>query len=261
VSHVLYARYSDLLAGDTVSIVAGSEDADYPKEQVADLDRNYLSLKVAKFTGTSGTFRRTFGGNQSPRAAVFINTTATAITLSNGAGLSEAITIPSTPEDSLRLDPWIDLAGKANLASTQWNAALTGAAGVGLGEFVLAAQLRELLALWQPQPIEAESHPGFHYETDGEVDLDYGKALRVRRGYLTARDEDGRAALLALHRAQQGRLYPFLLIPNAHVNDAMLVKFDSDELQLATVGGSPTTANQFVVDVAFRVKEVQKGIL
>lgn len=253
---ILYARYGDLRTGDTISVTAGSEDANYPRANVIDL----VSHTVGKFTGTSGTYRRTFGGAVSVQAAVFVNTNATAIQLTNNAGLNEAVSIPTTPDDGHPLDPWIDLRQVANTTATQWNAALTGPAGVRLGEFLLIATIRTLYALWQPTTIEDEAHPVVHNETDYAVDLDYSMGVRVRRGELTAREEDGRAAFLALERAQLGRQRPWVLIPNDALNDALLVKLATDSTRIGAIAGSPTVANAYVSDVALAVKEIQKGI-
>lgn len=252
---VLYARYGDILTGDTVTVTAGTENSAYPKEQIIDLK----SRSMGRFTGTSGTYRRTFGGTTTPAAAIFLNTNATAIQLTNNSGLNQAVTIPSTPEDGLPIDPWIDLRGLANVAGTQFNAALTGPAGVGLGEFLLVSSLRTLYALWT-QALEDERHPGIHHETDAGVALDYGFGIRARRGRLTFRDEDGRAQFLSLERSQRGRLRPWVLIPNHALNDAMLVLFDQDGVQLQVVGGSPTTANAYVTDLDVSVVEQQKGL-
>jgi len=253
---ILYARYTDLLTGDTLSAPAGVEDPLYPRANAIDL----VSHTVARFTGTTGTLRRTFAGTVTPEAAIFVNTDATAIQLTNDAGLNLAVTIPSEPEDGLHLDPWIDLRGLANVTAAQWNAALTGPAGVGLGEFLLVGTLRTLYALWTPIPSEDESHPVVHHETDYGVDLDFGFGVRVRGGVLTAREEDGRTAFLSLERAQRGRLRPWVLIPNHALNDALFVKFASDQMSIGPVGGSPTIANAYVSDVSFMVKEQQKGL-
>jgi hypothetical protein len=253
---VLYARYSDLLSGDTITVPSGTEDLAYPRTNITDR----VSHTVGKFTGTSGTFRRTFGVAQAVAAVVFVNTNATAIQLTNNAGLSVAVSIPTTPEDGHPLDPWIDLRGLANTSATQWNAALTGPTGVGLGEFVLIASVRSLLALWQPEPSERESHPVSHAETDYDVDLDYGMGVRVRGGTITAGDVDGRAAFLSLERDQRGRLRPFVLIPNSAKNDALFAKLASDVMEIISVAGSPTDATAFVSTVAIAVKEQQKGL-
>lgn len=253
---VLYARYSDILTGDTVTITAGVEDANYLKENIADR----MSRTVGRFTGTSGTYRRTFGATKTPAGAFFLNTNATAIQLTNNAGLNVAASVPAVPPDGLPLDFGIDLRNEVDAAGTQFNAALTGPAGVGLGEFILVSTLRSVDALWSPEPIDEEGHPVSHEETDAGVDLDYGFGVRFRGGMLTFRDEDGRAAFLALERDQRGRLRPWMLLPYGTFSDVLFVKFVSDTMQLVTVAGSPTVAGAFVTDVAIHVKEMQKGL-
>lgn len=253
---ILYARHSDLRSGDTISITAGDEDTDYPKENVTDRK----ARTVGKFTGMSGTYRRTFSGAVEVVAAAFINTNATAIQLTNDQGLDEAITIPATPEDGIPIDPWIDIRDVANTTAAQWNAALTGPTGVYLGEFLLVATLRSLDGLWTPQPVERDAHPSVHHETDGGVDLDLGLGVRTREADLTVRDDEGRAALLSLQRDQLGRVRPWLLIPNSGLNDAWFVKLTSPAMALQTVGGSPSGLPKFVLDTNLMVREDQKGI-
>jgi hypothetical protein len=253
----LYSRYGDLLSGDTVSITAGSEDADFPKENITD----FLSRTVGKFTGATGTYRRTFGAPVAPEAAIFLNTNATAIQLTNGAGLNEAVTIPSTPEDDLRLDPWIDLRGLPNGSSTTWNAALTAGSAAALGEFILVSSLRSLDVLFTPSPTEEESHPVIHHETDADVDLFYGIGVRTRRGTLSTRGVSGRATFLSLQRAQRGRLRPWIFIPNEALNDALFVHLESSPMRLTPIAFGASDFSTYLTDVSISVKEQQKGIL
>jgi len=253
----LYALYSDLLSGDTVTITAGSEDTEYPKENVSDR----LSRTVGKFTGTTGTYRRTFSGSKTAQAAVFLNTNATAIQLTNAAGLNQAISIPATPEDSRHLDPWIDLRAVANNASTTWNAALTGPAGVALGDFILIENLREMEVLFEPSPAEGESHPVIHHETDYDADLFYGKGVRTRRGLVSARNVAARATFLALERAQRGRLRPWIFIPNEALNDALLVHLESEPMRIVPIAFGAADFTTYLSDVTISVKEQQKGLI
>lgn len=253
----LYARYSDLLSGDTVTVTAGSEDSAYPRTNI--IDR--LSRTVGKFTGTTGTYRRTFGAAKTVEAVVFVNTNATAITLSNADGLSEAITIPATPEDGHRLDPWIDLRGSpiAN-TSAQWNAALTGPTGVGLGEFLLIETLREIQVLWTPEPVEDEAHPVSHQETDYGVDLDYGMGVRQRAGSLSVRGEATRADLLSLTRDARGRLRSWVFIPNEDRDDALFVTLSQDHVRIVPIAPSASGFATEMSDATITIKEQQKGL-
>lgn len=251
----LYARYSDLLSGDTVSVIAGTEDTAYPKANIVDR----LSRTVGKFSGTSGTYRRTFGGAKTVEAAVFVNTNATAITLTNADGLSEAITIPATPEDGHRLDPWIDLRGSPAPSSAQWNVALTGPSGVGLGEFLLVETLRDIEVLWTPSPDEHEVHPVSHQETDYGVDLDYGMGVRQRSGALSVRGEGTREQILSLTRDARGRLRAWVFIPNEDRNDALFVTLAQDDVTIVPISFGTTFATEFS-DSTITIKEQQKGL-
>lgn len=221
----LYCLPSDLLQdGATVSVTAGTEDTAYPKTNLQDR----VAHTVAKLTGTSGTFRATFGAAKTLQAVAFINTNATAIQLTNGAGLNQAVTIPTTPEDGLFLDPWIDLRGLANTSSTQWNVALTGPAGVALGELLLVQTLRTLKVNWDPTPEEQEGHDAIVHRTEYGVKLKLGLGVRNRSFSGTTHRDTARALTLSLARDAHGQLRNFLLIVDDAVNDARYVDLATD---------------------------------
>ncbi len=244
----LYCLPSDLLQdGATISVTAGTEDTAYPKTQLQDR----LSHTVSKVTGTTGTFRATFGGAKTLQAVACINTNATAIQLTNGAGLNQAITIPTTPEDGRQLDPWIDLRALALTSSTTWNVALTGPAGVTLGELLLVQTLRTLKINWEPTPEESEGHQAIVHPTEYGVKLKYGFGVRNRRFAGTTHRDTARALMLSLARDARGELRNFLLIVDDAVNDARYVDFATD-LQIGR------TAPE-IASVSLIFDEQQKG--
>jgi len=253
---MLYALYTDLLTPSSVDVTAGTEDAAYPKANI--YDRKAYS--VGRFTGTSGTYRQTFGSSKTAQAAVFINTNATAIQLTNAAGLSVAATIPSTPADGLPIDIWIDLRDVANTSSNAWSAAFTGPTGVGIGEWILIETLRSVEVLWDPHPIETEQHAISHQETDYGVDLDYSFGVRQRGATISARGDTARDTFLAIERAQRGRFYPFVIIPNESLNDALFVKLSSDVMQITPTAPGADDFSTYVSDVTVSVREQQKGL-
>lgn len=224
-----YAKYSDIVTvAATWSVTAGTAESAYPVSNLDDL-RPWL---VARSTGTTITYRATFGGAQALQAVAFINTNATAIQLTNGAGLSQAVSIPSTPDDGLTLDPWIDLTNVANASSTTWNIALTGPSGVALGVPVLVATLRTMPLLWSGLE-EDERHGTIVHETEYGVRLKLGFGIRQRvwRGEFIR--ESFRADLLALLRDARGPLRSFLLVPDHTQNDALLVDLTDDSTTFA----------------------------
>ena len=253
---MLYARYTDLLLPTSVDVTAGTEDAAYPKTNIY----NRKSYSVGRFTGTSGTYRQNFSASKTAQAAVFFNTNATAIQLTNAAGLNEAITIPTTPDDGLTIDAWIDLRDLGNTSSDAWSAALTGPTGVGIGEWILLETLRSIEVLFEPVPTESEQHAVSHQETDYGVDLDYSLGVRQRSWELSARGNDARDIFMALERAQKGRFYPFVIIPNEALNDALFVKLSSDVMHLKPIAFGASDFSTYVSDVSISVKELQKGL-
>jgi hypothetical protein len=245
-----YCLPSDLLQdGATITVTAGTEDTAYPRTNLQDR----IAHTVSKFTGSSGTFRATFGGAKTLQAVAFINTNATAIQLTNGAGLNQAVSIPSTPEDGLFLDPWIDLRALANTSSTQWNVALTGPAGVALGELLLVQTLRTLKINWDPTPEEAESHPAIVHRTEYGVKLKYGLGVRVRAFSGTTHRDTAQALTLSLARGAEGTRRNFLLVVDESVNDARYVDLATDLRIRRTAPG--------IAEVPLSFDEQQKGWL
>lgn len=245
----LYCRPSDILTdGATVTLTAGTADANYPLTNVYDRK----SHTVFKSTGTTATIRATFGASKTLQAVAFINTNATGITLSNGAGLSETVSIPTTPADTLHLDPWIDLRTVANTASTTWDVALTGPTGVALGELLLVQTVRTLPILWGME--ETESEPAIVHETDYGVELGLGLGVR-QRGYAgSVHRETARVDLVSLQRDALGRMKGFLFVRDENVNDAMYMVLATDVLKASQVFNT-------ITNVDFVLREQQKGWL
>ena len=242
----LIARHIDLIEpSSTPSVTAGSIDSNYP---VANAITPY-PWEMARFTGTTGTIRATFGGAQNLQAIGFINTDATAIQLTNNNGLNVAISIPATPLDGRRKDPWIDLRVIGSSA-TQWNVALTGPTGVGIGRIALALNVRELEFL-KATPKRRHTHPVIRHVTDGGVSWRYGRALRARAWAGVIGHPDYEAEVLNLEDANQGSRFGSLLIPNSDVNDAWLVEL---------VSTTEVEYGDGHIGVQMDFQELQKGI-
>lgn len=243
----LIARHTDLIEPSaTFSVAAGSIDSLYP---VINAQSPY-PWEMARFTGTSGTIRATFGGAQNLQAIGFINTDATAIQLTNNNGLNVAISIPAIPLDGRKKDPWIDLRVIGSSAS-QWNVALTGPTGVGIGRIALALNVRELEFLLAT-PKRKHTHPVIRHVTDGHVSWRYGRALRVRQWAGVIGRPTYEAEALDLEDANQGSRYGSLLIPDIDVNDAWLVELTSTTEVEYGDGG---------IGIQMDFQELQKGIL
>lgn len=249
-SRALYCRPSDILTdAATVSVTSGATAAAYPVANISDRKAH----SVAKSSGTSITYRAVFGGSKTLQGVVLVNTDATAVTLSNAAGLSVSIAIPSTPEDGLHLDPWIDLRDVANTSSATWNIALTGPSGVALGEWLLIETWRDLPILWDALQ-EGETHGTILHVTDYGVRLKLG--LGVRQRVVTGRTihDSFRASLVALQRDAEGPRSAFALILDQAQNDALYVDLTDDTRSVNRI--HPRASN---IPLAFI--EQQKGWL
>jgi hypothetical protein len=248
-SVALYCRPSDIMTPSaTITVTSGAEDSTYPRTNLNDKK----AYTVAKGTGTSITFKATFSGSKTLQAVACINTNATAITLTNAAGLSQSIAIPTTPEDGHPIDPWIDLRLLSNTSSDQWSVALTGPTGVGLGELLLVQTLRTLPIKWGLT--EDDEHRTSTQKTDYGTRLIYGMGVRQRHisGELVLLTDADRAALTSLVRDARSQ-FPFLLVLNSSVNDALYVEIDGDASDIVRAYPTLSTAQ---IDFV----EQQKGL-
>lgn len=249
----LIARPSDLVHDEpTWSIAAGAINALYPQSNLHDR----LAHTVARASGTTITHRATFGGAQTLQAIALIHTDATAVQITNGAGLNQAMSIPTEPQDGLPLDPWIDLRLLANTSSTQWNIALTGPSGVGVGEILLVETLREIQILLQPAPEEREAHGSIRHRTDYGVFLKFGFGVRQRAVRGSRMGETARSEILALQRDARGGLRNFLLIIDDDRNDALYVDLEEDERAF----GHLMPLDEEIAEVSLIFREQQKGL-
>lgn len=248
-SDALIALPTDILTDSgTVSLTAGSADSVYPLTNCYDR----VSWTVFKSTGTTCTIHVVFGSAKTLQGFAFINCNATAIQITNGAGFNQAVTIPATPEDGLRLDPWLDARTLPNTSSTTWDFAFTAASTVGLGELVLAQSLRTIQITWSDASF-SEVHLTSRDVTDYGVRLAYGMGVRNRSksGHVKRQTEE--AGVLSLARSARGGLKPFLLIWNSSVNDSLWVQLESDEHIFNTTYST-------ISDVAVSFIEQQKGL-
>ena len=219
-----YCRPSDILTdGATVTVSAGSAASLYPVANIKDRKAH----TVARSSSTTISYQAVFSGSKTLQAVALINTNATAALLTNGAGFSHAIAIPTTPEDTLPKDPWLDLTGLALTSSATWTLALTGPSGVALGEWLLVQTLRTMPILWRDLE-EDERHQTIVHTTEYGVRNKLGLGVRSRavRGAMIL--ESFRADMLALQRDAEGPRESFLLVIDDHTNDALYVDLTTD---------------------------------
>lgn len=220
----VYCNPSDILTdAATVTVTTSATAAGYPVANISDR----LAHTVAKSVGTTITYQAVFSGAKTLQAVALVNTNATAVTLTNGAGLSQALTIPTTPEDGLPLDPWIDLRGLGSTSSTTWTIALTGPTGVALGDWLLIQTLHTMPIRWIGLE-ETEAHRAIVHETDYGVRLKLGLGVRQRAVQGNVVLESFRASLLALQRDAEGPRRSFLLVMNDADHEGLYVDLTTD---------------------------------
>lgn len=245
----LYARPSDIITDSaTISLSAGSAAAAFPLTNVYDRKAH----TVFKSTGNTCTINAVFGGAVTLQGIALIHHNLTAVTVTNTAGFSTTVAIPTTPLDGLRLDPWKTFIGLSNATDDDWSVALTGSgATCALGELVLVQTWRELRIRWGVS--EDETHRAIIQPTDYGVRNKYGMGVRQRLvsglGFLEA----DRADFLALQRDARGPLKNFLLIFDDQVNDALYVDLDVPTRTY-------TMDDLGITNVPLRFHEAQKGL-
>jgi hypothetical protein len=123
---------------------------------------------------------------------------------------------------------------------------------VGLGELLLVQTLRTLPIKWGLT--EEDEHRTSTQKTDYGTRLIYGMGVRQRHisGELVLLTDADRAALTSLVRDARSQ-FPFLLVLNSSVNDALYVEIDGDASDIVRAYPTLSTAQ---IDFV----EQQKGL-
>lgn len=249
----LYCRPTDIKTADaTISLTSGTVNSSFPLTNIQDLN----PAKPTKTTGTAATFRATFGAPVVLEMVSFgpHNLAGATVTLTNGAGLSRPITIPSNREDGLSVNPFDDFSAvaQATRTSTTWDLVITGAAAnIAIGEWQLIATKRTLDIRWGVE--DTEDHRTIVHETDYGAKLKYWLGVSQRSLRAKVNRESERANLLSLIRSAQGQYKAFILILDSSVNDAWLV-------DLATDAREFTREHTNITDVDLGFVELQRGL-
>lgn len=256
----IYQRYDDwILAGSTVSGTAPL-NATYSLATLLELRPD----KRLRFATNSPTV--TFTLPTSRRADFFAlpmsNTDAgsSVLTLTNGAGLSQVITVPALQPNNLPPTAIIDLRigtpTNATRTSNVWNMVWTSnSVNVTLGGLPwLSGPVRafDRSFLWNPKESEthAEDEKVNEYGTRNITDL-LSSVRQFSCVFGIATDTD-RAALRAWYQACHGRALPSLFWPDPSINDAYVGTWQK------TYGADLTFLNLNNVPLVF--DELSKGI-
>jgi hypothetical protein len=225
----------DVTANATITVQAGTEDSDYPATNLADTN----PAKPAKLTTTTGRWVFDFGSAQTIQlvalihhnldAGLTVKVQANATDSWGSPSLDTAITIPTLPEDSYPLNPWLDLSGSVH-NYRYWAIYVSGtnSAAVAIGKVCLIATKRSLTRNIQWGSAEREERPAVEHRTVYGVSTVYtlGPRLRAVTGMIRA-NQTALSELLALERDADHRGTPFLFILDPAVNDALYVRWAS----------------------------------
>jgi hypothetical protein len=232
----LYTRPSDNVAPDaTWTVTSGTLDTGYDVEAISDLTPS--SAIIA--SGTSLTVRATFATAKTLVGIVILNhnfaqgSPYATVTLTNGAGLSQALSVPDDRLDGLPTGLFKDFSAAANRTSTIWNVVITGnAEPVFLGEILLLTAWRDdLNFLVEASPGDRTDVPSIVHRTHAGVRMVYEHDVKIDGFKGEVLLEDNAAALNALFQTARGTARNFVWIPDDDVNDAYLVHFSERTIE------------------------------
>jgi hypothetical protein len=239
VAEQLYSRPGDNVAQDaTPTLATGTVAGGSAIANINDLRPG----KATRLTGTSGTFRFTFGAPVELVAMAICNHNlagaSVALTNSGGGGGIVGLPVPvaANGSDDQCVNPWLSFDGSvtghpvylaAARTSSVWDVAITGAllGNVAVGEILLLTALRDLRWMWGVKfwPGRYIVSPG---TTFGESHLRYNKRIRRRRFSGTVQLQTEEQAMRLLEAEAQGEYHGWLLVPKVGDNDCQFVQFN-----------------------------------
>ena len=172
---------------------------------------------------------------------------------------SQLVTIPPWTEDGWSVSPWIEVTGSPTYR--YWRLTVTSSPGnsfpLSLGRPVFLGALRDQGNDVRWGIVEDEEHKHVEMGTFFNIETIYpvGDKQRGLNGEIALRDEalyPDSQAFIALVRSANGRAKPWLLIPDADVNEAWLVRFQDPGWQR-----TQDFPNNNVFP--FRVRELSRG--
>lgn len=242
----VYLRPSgNLTSSGTVSLTAGAAATDYPLTYLYDLDPAY----PFKATGTSCTIQIVFGAPTLLECIALINTNlaGATVTITNNAGLNQALVIPAITLGARTRNAWKDLRGLANTTATTWTITITGAsANVAIGELVMGDELREAELAWGVK--YRATHKMIEHRTHYHVPIKFNLDSRYRTFTGTAaRDSEVAAELELLNEDSMGGYLGWLFILDEEANDPAFVTHKGEDWEKALDNPDYDTV-QFVVE-------------
>ncbi len=227
----------------TVTIGTGSEDTDYPKENLADI--TYATLAApAKLTGVTGAFILDFGAAQRVDYVVlwhnFDAALATSVQMNatnswGGPTVTTSPTIPAKRADGYTRKVGVDLRSVSGYSAGGFRYLrinVSGSNSVPIGLKVLAfSSVRQLSRNFLLGLETTERQTPIVMQTDARVPwaYDLGSTPRSLTGSSILSDADAES-LREWFRACAGPATPTALVPDATTTDVWLVRWASDGL-------------------------------
>lgn len=269
-ANAIYQRSSDNVAPNaTITVQSGTPDTAYPPANLVDLN----PAKPAKIDDTAGAWLFDFGAAQridlvalihhdfAGEGEVVTNNVKIQANTSDswGSPAFEAVfSIPAWQGTGSRLwpiNPWLNLTTESGYSTTGWR----------YWRLVIAdnSQNLELGEIWMSQTIR-QLDPDIRWgatRTTRKLDVEHRTAYGVTAGIVgrgtTIWQQDGeilltddlREDLIAQWYDVDGRVLPWLLIPDGDVNAAYLVRWATSEQQIARLYNDAHNMQVSVVEV------------
>jgi hypothetical protein len=245
----------------TPLVTASPEDPGYPAVNLV-LEN---PAHPAKLTATTGEFVVQFAEPTQVAAAVILYHNieqGNSITLQGndsdswGApAVQRSFSLLGKREDNWTVSPWIELPEPATYQF--WRLVIEGSANVNpisIGRLMLLTRLRVMKTDVRWGEEEAEEHDIIELPTEAGVETIYslGGKRRMFNGEITLSNPES-TEFVALARQAHGRIYSWLLIPEASINDAWIVRFVENRWSRVR---ETVDVNNF----PFQVKELSRGL-
>jgi hypothetical protein len=232
----LYALPSDDVAAEASTVIGSAEDSEYPAENlVAPTNTGHLNLpsRPAKLTTTSGYWDFEFDDPITLVGVVLVYPNFDSgldVTIEAGTGspltFSEQIPVPNDWENDWMPSPYVIFDEPQTFASWRISINEANTYPVQIGRVLLLTAIRDLENDVRWGVVEDEEQGQIEHATEAGVELLY-ELFGPRRSFQgeLALKNDKSSELITLYRSARNRILPWLLIPDAGINDAWFVRF------------------------------------
>lgn len=274
-----YALTFDDLAGTYASVLSSAPDPEYPAEYIAAMSNTgHLNLpsRPSKLLTTAGYWELSYASAITVVAAALIYHNfdeGLPVTLEGGggspAGFTIDIPIPAPHVSSLgvgftgwTVSPWVEFDSPQTFDLWRLSVNDVNSYPCQVGRLMLLTTLRTLGRDVRYGVDEMEEFRYIEHPTELGIPTmyDLGGKERGFAGEFALNDTQAQE-LIDLHRSAHGRIMPWLLIPDANVNDAWLVRFEENRWNrmretLVIEDGIESFHNI----MPYKVREVSRGL-